>query len=218
MPEANPTAKKSPGRKATPTQKVAAPARTSRRTGARTAAAPAAEVEATAVKAAAALPRPSPQRASAKAAAALRGEPEPAPAAAVEEPAAATEAQPEEMTAEVEFLNRKVLVRLPTDEQLVMYRRLSVQFQDLTADGAADNLTTEQALRELDRAIRLVQSVLVHDRDKERIEEDLLEGKVTLAQCTGLLKQAFQKLNEKHEEMAAGDNRAARRSRARLED
>lgn len=190
-------------RKAAP-RKVAAPART--------AGAPAAVVEETAV-AGAVVPRPSSSRAAAKAAAALRGTPPestPAPDVPVPDPDGR-----DADTAELEFVGRRVLVKLPTAEQLTIYRRLSREFQDLSRDGAADRLSLDEALRHLGRATRLVQSILAEDRDREWLEDQLLDGKITMQQCTGLLRDAFKRLNAKAEAQAAGANRATRR-RARL--
>lgn len=218
--------KKAPAKKtAPPAQKVAAPARTSTRTRARTAEAPVAVVEEAAVaKAAAAVPRPSRDRPAARAAAAMRGEPEPdlsvgvtVEAATPPEAMANPDAAPDPMDAvtPVPFKGRTIMVKLPTPEQLTMYRRLSRQFQDMARTGAAEHMELDEALRQLDRATRLVQSVMADADDREWLEDMLLEGNVKMEECSTLLREAFTALNKAHEEQAT-PNRAARRSRARL--
>lgn len=209
-----------PGKKATPAKpaprKVAASGRGGGR--ARTAASPAVVEDEAAGQALATvpppptLPRPSRSRAAARAAAALRGQ-DPDATPPDEDDAPVPEAN---TTAELDFHGRLVTVKMPTSEQLVMYRRLSREFQDLARNGA-DKIPMDQALRQLDRAIRLIQSVLADQDDKDWVEEQLLEGNLQLSDCTGLLTDAFARLRVAAEEQAATDsNRAERRSAARL--
>lgn len=210
-------------KKATPAKRIAAPARTrAGKTGGRTAAAPGAEVEDAAAAAAAAAPRKravAPRdRPAAKAAAAMRGEPD-ADTPTSDTPAEGGEGGnvAEAKNATLIFKDRSVEVMLPTQEQLTMYRRLSREFQALGRDGNADRLSLDEALRQLDRAVRLVQSVLASDDDKEWIEDQLLEGKLTLMECTELLQEAFRRLHKANTETGNRQQRRAA-SRARLAD
>lgn len=214
-------------RKAAAVKKVAAEPRAPRTTRTRTSAPPPAEVEQNAIEeAVAAVPpppaRPSPTRASARAAAALRGTPEPEPVDPVEDEVTEDDApDPDpDATAETVFKGRTVVVKLPTSEQLAIYRRMSLEFQQLAKDGGAEKMELDAALRHLDRATRLIQSILRDDVDRDWIEDMLLDGKVTLEECTGLLTDAFRRLNDRAIEQQDDQNRAARRagSRARLED
>lgn len=216
-----------PGRseKKPPAAKVAPPARAAR--GSRAVkAAPATPSEATAVvglepgaAVVAALTRPSRNRPAAKAAAALRGEPDPE-TGPLPDPESPESPEPDAAdpveTVPIVFCGRTLMVKLPTPEQLTMYRRLSTEFQNLAQDGNADRLTLDQALKHLDRAVRLVQSIMAEARDKEWLEDQMLEGNIELKQCTSLLRDAFILLNRKAEEQAAGQNRETRRARARL--
>jgi hypothetical protein len=101
-----------------------------------------------------------------------------------------------------------------------MYRRLSREFQALAKDGNAQRMEMEDALKQLDRATRLIQSVMAVADDREWLEDMLLEGTVTLGQCTGLITEAFRLLSEANAEQQQPGNRQARRaaSRARLTD
>jgi hypothetical protein len=214
-----PAAKKATPAKRTPGKKAAAPART------RPAAAAAAAVvqeEETVPAAAPAKRRPGRPRAdrpAARAAAAMR-------AAADEPETPEPEApEPEEDSAEpdaprtvmIPFQERIIEVTLPTEEQLTMYHRLSREFQALGRNGNADRLGLEEALRQLDRATRLVQSVMLRQDDRDWLEDQMLEGRVKLTECTELLKEAFKELHKANEE---GMNRKQKRaaSRARLAD
>ena len=218
---------KTPAKKA-PARKVAAPARTRRATTAaqRTAVQPE-TVEAEAVEAAAAAParrRPGRPKASSVAAAAMRGTPDPQTQAAEADAVVVADAGPDatpapaEETATVPFKGRTILVKIPTSEQLAIYRRLSRDFQHVAAESGND-LPIDEALRHLDRAVRLVQSVLATDDDKEWIEDLILEGRATLDECTVLLREAFAALREKSEaQQNRATRRAAKTTRARLED
>lgn len=220
MPEAP-----SPGKKAAPVRSRGG------RGGARTAAAPAAVVEDEAVETAVKRVRPSRSRPAAQAAAALRGDPDFGAGAdgggeegdgstgvmVVPEPENPVAVETDLAVEPVEFQGRLIRVTSPTSEQLTMYRRLAREFQDLGRDGNADRLGLDESLRQLDRATRLIQSVMKEPRDREWLEDQLLEGNVTLDQCTELLRSAFAQLHKANE---AQQNRADRRrgSRARLAD
>jgi len=209
-PAPKPRARKAPAAKAT----------TRGRGGDRTAVSPAA-VEETAVQAAGRRRRaPDPNRPAAVAARAMRGETVPAPEASLAEKVDArveqlrAEARAETTTADgdpegtvrIPFRDRNLLVRLPSEEQLTMYRRVSREFAALGASGRADRMSMEEALKYLDRAVRTVQSVLVDDDDREWIEDMLMDRKLKLVDCTDLLKESFRRL------AAANGNRESRRA------
>lgn len=227
--------------KATPAKKTAAqkvtPAKSTTRArgAARTSAPPAAVVEEQAV--AAARPRRraalDPDRPAARAARAMRGEPDPAPDAELSF-AEQVDARVAQLRAEaaddeeannladgisvVPFHGRDLRVRLPSEEQLTMYRRVSREFVALGKSGRAKNMPIEEALKYLDRAVRTVQSVLADDDDREWIEDQLMDGKLKLVECSELMQEAFRRLAEQHgtrqERRAAGQRGPA----AALED
>jgi hypothetical protein len=152
-------------------------------------------------------------RPAARAAAALRGEPEPDPDAP---PAAAGETLDVGSTTLIPFHGRNILVSTPTGEQLVIYRRISLQFQALEAQQNRDGgISGEDALRHMDRATRLIQSVMVNTYDREWLEDEMLMGNITLEKAADILTEAFAALKKS---AAQQGNRQARRSRAALED
>lgn len=215
-------AKKAPAKKA-----AARPAR-----AARTASQPVertqapADVEDQAVVAAAAAPAKrarAPRRAAAAAAAMRAGVPAdtPTPAPPADEAAEGDEAaEPGSYTdglnnAVVPFHGRDIAIRMPTEEQLVMYQRLSRQFQQVAA--RKDEVGLDEALTYLDRAVTLLQSIMVDQGDKTWLEDALLLGDIKLMQCRELLVESFRLLALAN----SGDNRETRRAaakRARLAD
>ena len=232
-------AKSTSAAKATPAKKAAAakvaPANSTTRSRgtARTSVSPAA-VEEQAVEAAAPRRRrgPDPNRPAARAARAMRGEPDPAAEpggddAAVAAFAAQVDARldtlREEARAEtadssdgdggervvIPFQGRHLLVQLPSEEQLTMYRRVSREFAALATSGRADKMPIEEALKYLDRAVRTVQSVLVSDDDREWIEDQLMDRKLKLGDCLALMRESFRRLAEKN------GNRETRRAAGR---
>ncbi len=189
-------------------RKVTAPRRTPA-----AAAAPVAEVEEQPVKR-----RPGrPRKATAAAAAMRAGDPADTPQDVA--PVEADGEEPETKTAVVLFNGRNLVVKMPNTGQLTMYRRLSREFTELAESGRADEIEMDVALKYLDRAVRLVQSVLKSDDDREWIEDRLLDGAIDLHSCNGLLATAFKMLKEANEEQQTG-NRATRRAAgsARLAD
>lgn len=222
-----------PAKKAAAAKVTPAKSTTRSRGTARTAVSPAAVEEAAVEQAAPARRRrgPDPDRPAARAARAMRGEPEPVAAAepgdddaAVAAFAAQVDARldtlREEARAEtadtaaeehvlIPFQGRHLLVQLPSEEQLTMYRRVSREFAALAASGRAEQMPIEEALKYLDRAVRTVQSVLVSDDDREWIEDQLMDRKLKLGDCLALMRESFRRLAEKH------GNRETRRAAGR---
>jgi hypothetical protein len=221
---------KTPAKKA-PAKKAAAPKRSTRQPAAeRTAVQPQAVEDAAVAAAQPRQRRRSADRPAAKAAAALRAQgaepvtdpdaiaaelnaeyptdPDAAAAAAerqlADEQAAAEADLP---TAQLPFHGRSIAVRSPTAEQLVMYRRLSGQFKQLAE--RPDDVSVDEALRQMDRAIRLIQSVMTGQDDRDWLEGELLDGNLRLSDCNALLRAAFAKLQESAEQQ---QNRATRRA------
>lgn len=123
---------------------------------------------------------------------------------------------------EVAFRGRMVLVKLPTTEQLTIYRRLSQKFIEIgnaAERPGAQPMEMEEAIKHYDRAVKLVTSVIVKDDDKEWLEDEMLEGRMELPDAIDLLKGAFDQLaqvNDKARNRA--ERRAAKSGKARLGD
>jgi hypothetical protein len=124
--------------------------------------------------------------------------------------------------ADVEWNGRTWRVRLPSLEQLTIYRRLNAQFQEIgiaQAKPDAAPMSLDQATKYFDRALKLITSILVNSADIEWLEDEMLEGRLTLTKASGLMREAFEKLAEVSKAREAeNENRAARRARARLAD
>ncbi|MCZ7478881.1 hypothetical protein [Micromonospora sp. WMMC273] len=114
----------------------------------------------------------------------------------------------ETLTAEVPFRGRTVLVRMPTLEQLTIFRRLAQRFADLEGK----EIDANKALDYYDRGLRVITAVVVKDEDKAWIEDMLLDGDMRLPDGLPLLHEATDALKA-----AAGDktNRAGRRGAAK---
>jgi hypothetical protein len=161
------------------------------------------------------------------AAAASTVEPEIPPPPPAEEPgtpdAGPTPDGVEEMPeADVEWNGRTWRVRLPSLEQLTIYRRLNAKFQEIgqaQAKPDAQPMSLETATKYFDRALKLITSILVNADDIEWLEDEMLENRLTLTAASGLMRKAFDELGRiSKEREAANENRTARRARARLAD
>jgi hypothetical protein len=149
-------------------------------------------------------------------------EPAPEPPAPPAPPAPEEDPEGVIQQTEVPFRDRMVLVKLPTTEQLTIYRRLSQKFIEIgnaAERPGAQPMQMEEAIKHYDRAVKLVTSVIVKEEDKEWLEDEMLEGRMELPDAIELLKGAFNRLAAVNDE---GQNRAERRSskarKARLGD
>lgn len=113
--------------------------------------------------------------------------------------------------AEIAFQGRQVKVKLPTFEQLTIFKRTADRFASIR--DSDQQITGPEATRLYDRALRVITALLV-DRDQvEWIEDLLLDGTVELADCTPLITEAVGALREAN---TSAGNREQRRSAARL--
>lgn len=115
---------------------------------------------------------------------------------------AAPESAPER---EIEFHGRMMWVRLPSPEQLLVWRRTVVRLQELNPAS----WTGDEVLTALERARRIVDSLLVHEADKDWLDDQMLDGKVTSRQTTEIITKAVEAFADADQE---GDNREARRA------
>jgi hypothetical protein len=116
----------------------------------------------------------------------------------------ATEAAaPVEMPAEkeIDFQGRKLWVRLPRPEALLVWKRTLAKLQNLdTGDWNG-----EQVMAALERTREIIDSLLVHEIDKDWLDDEMLASRLGLietAQIINLTVEAYQ----------ADDNREARRA------
>lgn len=120
-----------------------------------------------------------------------------------EQTEAAEAATPVEMPAEKEitFQGRTMWVRLPRPEALLVWKRTLTKLQDLdTGDWSGD-----QVMAALERTRKIIDSLLVHEIDKDWLDDEMLASRLGLletAQIIQLTVEAYQ----------ADDNRETRRA------
>lgn len=105
----------------------------------------------------------------------------------------------------VQFMNREVWVKMPTPEQLLVWKRTLGQLQDAEVEG----WNGAQVMRALERTRMIIDSVLVNQVDKDWLDDEMLAGKIGLmetAQIINLTAEAFADAAE------ADGNRETRRA------
>lgn len=126
--------------------------------------------------------------------------------------------------AHVSWRGRDWLVRLPTVEQMTIYRRLSTRFQALgeaQSKPDAEPMSMEEATSHFDRALKLITSVVVEPADIVWIEDEMLEGRLQLSDASDLMLKAmerFGELNPIEQNGTRAERRALKTGKARLGD
>jgi hypothetical protein len=118
-----------------------------------------------------------------------------------------TEQQPAGATErEIEFRGRTMWAKLPSDEQILVYSRTLKQLDS----PEAQSWNGEQALKALDRTLRIVQAVLVNRLDREWLEDEMLEERITLPDACQIIQLTAEAFG-RDEKKPAPRKRAARR-------
>lgn len=125
-----------------------------------------------------------------------------APRAKAEAPVAEPATEPTEF---VTFLGREIEVRLPTAEQLVAWNSTLTKISGMDESNA----TMEEAMKAIGRVVRVLDSVVVKDVDKEWLEDGRIDGIVTVENSSQIVIDAIEKFK-----LSAPTNRAARRVKA----
>lgn len=89
---------------------------------------------------------------------------------------------------EIEFSGRKMFVRMPRPEQLIVWKRTLDRLQ--AVDGSDWN--GAQVMAALERARKIVDSVLVHPTDVEWLDDEMLAGRVDLKDTTQIILKAVE--------------------------
>jgi hypothetical protein len=122
------------------------------------------------------------------------------------DPAAETaETIPEQ---EIEFAGRTLWVKMPSPEQLLVWKRTLRKLQGAEVQG----WNGEQVMAALERTRSIIDSVLAHDVDKDWLDDEMLAGRVGLkdtAQIINATVDAFATAAE------AEGNRETRRAAAK---
>jgi hypothetical protein len=87
--------------------------------------------------------------------------------------AAAPNVMPEQ---EITFMGRKLWVRMPSPEQLLVWRRTLRQLQE----AETKDWNAEQVMIALERTRKIIDSVLVNKADVTWLDDEMLEGNIDL--------------------------------------
>jgi len=113
------------------------------------------------------------------------------------------------INATVDFRDRKIEVMAPEIEQVMVIRRM----QSLFANAAKmKEITADEAIRLMDRALKAVCSVVVNPDDVEFLEDLLLTRQAKIEDTLPLLRESLQALERAN---AGNGNRADRRKAAK---
>lgn len=104
---------------------------------------------------------------------------------------------------EIEFYGRTMWVHLPSPEQLLVWKRTVARLQELNPAS----WTGDEVLAALERARRIVDSLLEHEADKDWLDDQMLDRKITSRQTTEIITKAVEAFADQSD-----DNREARRA------
>jgi hypothetical protein len=105
----------------------------------------------------------------------------------------------------IEFMGREMWVRMPTPEQLLVWKRTLVQLQRADTDG----WNFEQVMAALERTRKIMDSVLVHRTDVEWLDDQMLDGTVDLKGTAQIIQKTVEAFAEA---VQAEGNRETRRA------
>lgn len=111
---------------------------------------------------------------------------------------------PAEAEREITFKERTIWVRVPSPEQLLVWKRTVQKLQGADVDG----WNGEQVMSALERTRKIIDSVLVHEVDKDWLDDEMLDGRVGLIETAQIIQLTV-------EAFADNDNREARRAAAK---
>lgn len=112
---------------------------------------------------------------------------------------------------EIEFRGRKLWVRLPTPEQILVWKRTLGQLQSAEVDG----WNAEQVMAALERTRRIIDSVLVHRVDIDWLDDMMLSREVDLKGTAEIINKTVEAYAEVAEaERAEHGTRSERRAAA----
>lgn len=106
----------------------------------------------------------------------------------------------------VDFHDRRIAVKTPSVEQIVVIRRLQKRFTDAAAETA---MTAERAVALMSRALTAITSIVVEQDDKDYIEDLWLDGEIDMTETLPLLTTALNSLKDANKDQ---QNRASRRA------
>ena len=84
---------------------------------------------------------------------------------------------------EIPFKGRQLWVKMPSPEQLLVWKRTLRQLQGADVSG----WNGEQVMKALERTRLIIDSLLVHDVDKEWLDDEMLAGTIGLMDTAGII-------------------------------
>jgi hypothetical protein len=112
-------------------------------------------------------------------------------------------------TRQITFQGRAVTVAMPTDGQLAVWKRTASRF----ASVDVGELTGEEVGKLLDRGVRVIQSVMASQADRDWLEDELLDGVLTLEAAAGIITEAIAAFRDDKPAPKTGPIKKARRAR-----
>lgn len=106
---------------------------------------------------------------------------------------------------EITFRDRVIWVRLPSPEQILVWQRIVRQLQSPDIRG----WDSDEVMRALDRARRIIDSIILHRIDVEWLDDLMLDGDLTLEGAAEILQLTIEAFGDGRE---SSGNRADRRA------
>lgn len=106
---------------------------------------------------------------------------------------------------EIQFRDRKLWVKMPSPEQLLVWKRTLKQLQGADVSG----WNAEQVMIALERTRKIIDSVLVNQVDVTWLDDEMLDGAVTLTDTASMITLAVTAFADAAE---AEGNRETRRA------
>lgn len=85
----------------------------------------------------------------------------------------------------ISFKGREIFVRMPSPEQLLVWKRTLNQLQAADVQG----WNSEQVMRALERTRMIIDSVMVHRVDMDWLDDEMLARRITLIETAELINQ-----------------------------
>lgn len=109
---------------------------------------------------------------------------------------------------EIEFKGRKIWVKMPSPEQLLVWKRTLTQLQGADVSG----WNGDQVMRALERTRLIIDSVIVHQTDKDWLDDEMLAGTIGLMDTAAIINGTVEAFAAAAE---AEGNRETRRAAAK---
>lgn len=117
-------------------------------------------------------------------------------------------AEIERPTREIPFRDRSFMLRMPTPEQLLVWQRTVKQLQG--ADTASWD--GNEVMRALERARKIIDSLLSDPRDIEWLDDEMLAGNLGLREVAPIILDALKAFQDGADEKTDPVNREERRA------